>query len=663
MGSDDYCEYCEHCADGDKNCGETGVDCGGECAACTQECDKEGEPCVGNSCCSGLNCFLVCGRCYSDYPHPDCCGSNSACEELGYDYCNFDTRRCENWLPCDGLSRTECDANQNCGWCESDGSCKDDETVKCQPGDCSPDGHSKCGSACEWSSCGNTDSSCYCENGGCVACGENEDCVDWACEGVWKATGNFRVELYGDYNTPDEYCSISIDGEIIGNACDGTECDQCSSSDYTIETYINTLYTSVNTDKYCDNTYPDGKSNELEVSFADSAGVSTICYYPHKHKACVQASGVWYCCENDCDNFKGGCDDSVKFDCDDWSCLVGKASGVDVCEEVQASCDSKVGVGCDQSDCVMKLSGSDTVDSISGCLNGDDSKFFKLYIDSPEYDVEIKLRNDGGECNENDLVLWDYGCDNKIDEDTSGLYTKTVDWPGDETKSSVTLKVGVVGDTSTNKNCRWTLEARYLGVTPPSSIPPEGTVRTVKLKKGYNFIGVGTEVTQQEIEEAGCELDWWLKEDKLWQHYDETHEEKLFTVVQGAERLSRLTTDEMEPWTGYLIMVLDGESSEGGCEFEVTETPITQLVLKHGYNLVSVPVRLTQQEIENAGCVLDWWLKSNTYWVHYDETKQEKLFTVVQGAERLSRLTTDEMEPNIAYLIMNLGDNCTVDLG
>jgi hypothetical protein len=339
------------------------------------------------------------------------------------------------------------------------------------------------------------------------------------------------------------------------------------------------------------------------------------------------------------------------------------------------------------------------VDVLEGCLYAHYSKVYSV-TGTKNMKVQVRVTHFGDDgCEENnDLIIYDTCL-----EEIAHIENEIVEtWIGKNVNNDI--KVEIHSD-SDNKNCLWKLEIDYLDedcrdrctAADGSNCSPyrcveggicsltrcdkttcgaecedhddceegefcssscecmEGIVRTIKLESGYNFIGVGNEITQAEIETEGCILGWWERGNKLWDHYDE--DEKLFTIVQGVQTLKRKTTTNMQPWIGYLIY----EESDNGCEFDVIEEPIGELVLAPGYNLVSVPIEVTQEEIESTGCILGWWERGNKLWDHYDE--DEKLFTIVQGVSTLKRLTTTVMEPYKAYLIFNEGtEDCVIEL-
>ena len=133
----------------------------------------------------------------------------------------------------------------------------------------------------------------------CSTCG----CSDgYRCETNGRCNyGNFRIWLRGDYDgNSDEFSSVEIEGNSIDNFCE-SGCNQCLWS-------IDTL--GQVPEDYCDDRF-------IEVSFSDEPTVDEGCNA--MHKACFYDNYSWHCCQADCSTY--GCDNNVKFDCADFSCI------------------------------------------------------------------------------------------------------------------------------------------------------------------------------------------------------------------------------------------------------------------------------------------------------------------------------------------------------
>ncbi len=182
------CDIVPTCENGDRDSGETDVDCGGiTCPGCV-----DGDTCLAGGDCKSGYCFnQVCARCVMD---ADCGGSaycdeddgtckpkrpdGNACDdggECGSGFCPIDDRVCCN-APCND----ECEACGD-GTCDSATAGTDPET-ECQPGPCRT-GDCGGGAACQVSSVGTT-----CGGGaatcsgpdqiGADACDDFGNCVD-----------------------------------------------------------------------------------------------------------------------------------------------------------------------------------------------------------------------------------------------------------------------------------------------------------------------------------------------------------------------------------------------------------------------------------------------------------------------------------------------------
>ena len=114
--------------------------------------------------------------------------------------------------------------------------------------------------------------------------------------------------------------------------------------------------------------------------------------------------------------------------------------------------------------------------------------------------------------------------------------------------------------------------------------------RKIEFVEGYNFFTVGAVVTQEEIEDAGCELQDFGKGNYRWKgegwSSDIADENRIYTVEDGLysstyRRFAQKLVDETEAnWGCYFIRVLNEE----GCEVTVEdEVLLSEITIPEGY--------------------------------------------------------------------------------
>jgi hypothetical protein len=387
LGGGGSCRNRARCNDGECICGE-GSTCEYYCEQTSDCCSGNGGPCSSTASCDASSTSPTGGVCNcGSSGEKICCDDDTDCCYHSYDgpclekaSCNQGVCECgsgTSCLPCPECSLSQCnqigdvptgfpvqEAPISCTeFCEILGtSCIDyccgsgsgssgpfysspDCSLESWKGGTSCDsdmtvytGYYKC-CCCPAQCLGDSHLSCCSSNGGpCdvdATCSNNRcECDTGTGESCQMSYDNFIIQLYGDYDKSDEYCTIRIEGDSLGNLC-GSGCNDCSN-------WEEWSY-SIDTADYCGDDI-------LTVDFSDSYRARfDVSDCTSAHRACLFADGDWHCCERVCPpNY--GCNWGVAFDCSDWSCTGDSTPAQATCEDFasqicRSSCQIGEGLG------------------------------------------------------------------------------------------------------------------------------------------------------------------------------------------------------------------------------------------------------------------------------------------------------------------------------
>ncbi len=309
-------------------------------------------------------------------------------------------------------------------------------------------------------------------------------------------------------------------------------------------------------------------------------------------------------------------------------------------------------------------------ETISGCVRGTDTVWYKIDDTADTEEVTITLSHSGYRCNKNDLYVYHSYYEtlggNELGSSTGDKEVDT--WTGSSEKDS-DLIVKIRGDQTSNHNCQWEMkvvcgEAGTTATTTETTttISTEETqTKEFELVSGYNMVVFPVEVTQEQLEDEGCDLDWWIKGDLNWDEDRYSDTDKFFTVVKGSPKnnLERMTSHVMEPLTAYLISEIGD-----GCTFDLEYGAEEKLEIVPGYNMIGVPIEISQDDERLSDCDFDWWIKGDLNWDEDRYSDTDRFFSIVQGSPKntLERMTSSTMEPWIGYLVSEIGDGCSISL-